>query len=320
MANTYITSTQEQGTFVPEIWLQIALGRLKSYLTIQKCITKDTDLSPNAFASVGDTLHLPKRGSLTVNDKTENLNYTVQQPQGSKIDLVLNKHKEVTFGVESRAISTMNQDIISGYVTDAAIAIAEQIDTDLFSVYSSVSGGNTITNASTMTEANILSARKIMVDNKVHAMDQKFLIIATSQTNALLQIDRLVRYDSLGISNDIPDSMVGRPTRFMEASIGRVHTFEVCESQLVPTASSPLVAQNLFFSRDGILFSSRPLENPDSAYGVSASVITDPDSGIALRLLHWYNGAAGAHQITLDVLYGFTLMRTEHVGLIKTSA
>src|SRR3712207_6587489 len=116
---------------------------------------KDTDLQAGAF-KVGDTLHLPKRGSLTVNEKAANTDYTAQTPSGSTVDLTLNKHKEVTFIVESRAISTVNQDIIGGYVNDAVLALAEQIDTDLFALYASIAGGNTITGGAAITEANIL--------------------------------------------------------------------------------------------------------------------------------------------------------------------
>lgn len=198
------------------------------------------------------------------------------------------------------------------------IAIAEQIDTDLFSLYSTA--GSTVTNASTMTEANILSARKTLVDNKTPAGMRKYGIIATSQTNALLQIDRLTRYDALGISNDIPDAQVGEPIRTMQGSIGRLHGFELCESQLVPTAGSPLSAKNLFFSSDAILFASRPLENPAANLGVDATVVTDPDTGIAMRLLHSYEHLQGGHVITLDVLYGFSWMRSEHGVVIATSA
>lgn len=318
MANSAITSTESAG-FVPEIWLQTALGRLKAYLTIQKTVTKDTDLESGEMFNVGQTLHLPRRGALVVNDKSENLNYTLQNPTADKIDLTLNKHKEVTFMVESRALSVVNQNIIQGYVEDAAIALAEQVDTDLFSLWSSVTAGNTVTNAGTMTEANILSARKILVDTKTPAGMRKYGIVATSQTNALLQIDRLTRYDALGVSNDIPDAQVGQPVRTMQGSIGKLHGFELCESQLVPATGSPQAAKNLFYAEDAILFASRPLENPDGNLGVQATVVTDPDSGISLRLLHSYQHLAGGHAITLDVLYGYCLMRADHVVLVNTS-
>ncbi len=155
-------------------------------------------------------------------------------------------------------------------------------------------------------------------ESENHHSMRKYGIVATSQTNALLQIDRLVRYDALGVANDIPESQVGMPIRTMDGSIGKLYSFEMCESQLVADSASPVYAQNLFFAEDAILFASRPLENPDGNLGVQATVITDPDSGVALRLLHSYQHLQGAHVITLDVLYGFVAMRPEHMVLLTT--
>lgn len=313
-------TTVEANGFIPEIWLQSALGYLRNYLTLQKTVTKDTELSESDFRSHGDILHLPKRGALAVNDKAEGGQYNVQNPTATTVDLTLNKHKEVTFMVESRAISTSNQNIIGGYTEDAAMVLAEQIDKDLFSLQASVAAGQTITGGASITEANILSARKILVDNKVPAGQKKFGVIATGQTNALLQIDRFTRFDAVGVGNNVAEGTVGNGVRTIEASIGKLHGIEFAESQLVPVvAGTPSTDRNLIYSKSAILFASRPLENPDGNLGVQATVITDPESGIALRLLHSYSHKDGGHLVTLDVLYGYTLMRSEHIVLLTTT-
>ncbi|MBW3622704.1 MAG: hypothetical protein KY468_04765 [Armatimonadetes bacterium] len=315
-----ITSTEAAG-FIPEIWLQSALGYLRNYLTLQKTVTKDTELSESDFRSHGDILHLPKRGALAANDKAEGAVYTVQNPSATTVDLTLNKHKEVTFMVESRAISTANQNFIGGYTEDAAMVLAEQIDKDLFTLQASVAAGQTITGGAAITEANILSARKILVDKKVPASQKKFGVVATSQTNALLQIERLTRWDALGVGSNIAEGTIGSGVRTLESSIGKAHGIEFAESQLVPVvAGAPSTERNLIYSKDAILFASRPLENPDGNLGVQASVITDPESGIALRLLHSYSHKDGGHLVTLDVLYGYTLMRDDHIVLLTTTA
>lgn len=318
MANTNIVSADASG-FIPEVWLGMALGRLKNYLTYQKTVTNIEDLEGGVF-NVGSKVHIPKRGALVVNTKVENANYTVQEPSSSTVDLTLNQHKEVTFGVESRVLATTNQNIIAGYADDAAIAIAEAIDLGIASVYSSVPGGQTITNAGNITEANILAARKILVDNKLPSIADRFAIVATSQTNALLQIDRFTRYDALGISNDIAEGSVGGQREMLGAAgIGRVHGFNFAESQLVPvTGTGPFQAQNLFYGRDGIVFASRALELPRAAQGVEATVMTDEDTGITLRMLHSYQHLMGAHLLTIDVLFGYALLRPEHVVLVQT--
>ncbi len=305
-----------------EIWLQVALGRLKNYLTLQRVVQKDTDLQAGGF-KVGDTLHLPKRGTLSVNDKAANTNYTAQTPTASTVDLVLNKHKEVTFIVESRAIAVSNQDIIRGYVEDAVIALAEQIDTDLFALYADIAGGNTITGGAAITEANILSARKLLVDNKAPASMPKYGVVSPAQVNALLQIDRFTRFDSIGVANNVSDARVGNGmgARKLESSFGRLHGFEMAESQLVPLATT---YKQLLFAEDAFLFASRPLESPEQTaggnVGVRSTTITDPESGISMRLMHSYQHLLGGHAITLDLLYGMKLQRPEHAVLLTTTA
>ena len=316
MANTNITSTQATG-FIPEIWLAVALGRLKNYITISRCVTRDTEVDKDKVFTVGSTLALPKRGALVVNDKVENNNLTVQNPTATDITLTLSKHKEVTFGVESRALSVSNQNFIAGYVEDAVIAIAEQIDSDLLAYIGTLTTNPVIVGGASLTEANILAARKVLVDNKAGALTKKFGIVPTSQTNALLQIDRLTRFDALGVSNDISDGMVGSAVRTMEGSIGKVHSIELCESQLMPFAGTYL---SPFFSKDAILFASRELETPEEGQGVIATAMMDKETGIVMRLMKSYQHLQTAHVISLDVLYGYTAQRPEHVQNVSTTA
>lgn len=310
-----IQTTQAAG-FIPEIWLGVALGQLRSYLTICRTILHDTDMEGGAF-TVGQTLHLPKRGTLTVNDKAQGSNYTVQNPTATTVDLTLNKHKEVTIAVESRALSVSNQDIIAGYTKDAVIVLAEQVDTDLLAYAGTLTTNTAITGGAALTEANVLSSRLAMVQNKVPAGIRKYGVIAPTQTNALLAIDRLTRYDALGVSNNITNGTLGDGTVIMPGSIGRLHTFEISESQLLVLATT---YKNLFYGEDALMVAFRGLEIPDQAYGVKATVMTDTESGITMRMLHWYNGAAGAHQLTLEVLYGFVANRPEHVQVVTTTA
>ena len=319
MAN--ITTTEAYG-FIPEIWLGQALGRLRNYLTIQKTVTRNTDLTGGGAFNVGQTLHLPKRGALTVNDKAEGSPYTVQNPTASTINLTLNKHKEVSFGIESRALSEVNQDVIAGYTEDAVVALAEQIDIDLLTFAGTMTSVNAaIVGGATLTDGNLRSARQVLVQNKVAAQTPKFGIVSPSQMNALidptLSGGAMVRFDGLGVTNNVSNATAGNGIRTIPGSFGKVYNFELAESQLTPFATT---YKNVFYAQDAILFASRELETPDERFGVSATTMTDPESGISMRLLHGYNIAQGAHQITLDILYGYTAMRPEHMQVITTTS
>lgn len=413
-----ITTTEASG-FIPEIWLAAALGRLRNYLTLQRTVTMNTELQTGETFDVGRVLHLPKRGALVVNDKTETGNYTQQSPQSSTVDLTLNKHKDVTFSLTSEVIATQNQDQAGGYMADAVIALAEQIDIDLATVWRIVTAANTVTNASTITGANLLSARKILRDNKVQPTAPMFGVVTTAQEAALLQLSDLVRYDAIGVASNIPNATLGdgRGAVVIPGAIGRAYGFEIAPTQLMPTVSAndntlqtiaitgtptggsftvtinsltsgPIAynataaaaqaaiaaipgaglagnvyvtlsgstytvaflngntnaitttnsftggsspnttiaqvaqttgAKNLFYTKDAILMATRPLPLPGVGEGAIGTTMTDPETGITLRLVKSWNANGGYQQVTLDILYGFTLMRPEHLVLVQTS-
>lgn len=408
-------TTVESAGFIPEIWLATALGRLKNYLTLQRTVTMSTELASGESFTVGKTLHLPKRGTLIVNNKPENGPYQVQNPQSSTVDLTLNHHPEVTFALTSEAIAFQNQDQTIGYIEDAIIGLAEQVDMDLFNAYLLIAGANTITNAGTITEANILSARKILRDNKINPTAKAFGVVSTAQEAAILQLPNLVRYDALGVSNNVANAKIGDGTVAMPGAIGRAYGFEICPSQLTPTVagngnnmqtititgaptggsftltangvtSGPIVynatpaqvvsalaqtgvgagnsyvsgtagsvynvallgnvypitatasftggttptiavtqtaqtvgAKNLFYTQDFILMASRALPLPQPGTGAIGTVMTDPDTGITMRLVKSWNPTYGIEQISVDLLYGYTAMRPEHGVLVQTS-
>lgn len=225
--------------FIPEIFLATALGRLKSYLTLQRTVTMDRDLPTGETFDIGKVLHLPKRGTLVVNQKSETGQYQIQNPQSSTVDLTLNHHPEVSFALTSEAIAFQNQDVTQGYINDAIIALAEDVDSALFNGYLLVGAANTITNAGTITEPNILSARKILRDNKILPTARAYGVVSTAQEAAILQLPNTVRYDALGVSNNVANALVGDGAVTMPGAIGRIYGFEVCPSQLVPSVIGP---------------------------------------------------------------------------------
>jgi hypothetical protein len=411
-----VISTAENSGFIPEIFLGTALGRLKNYLTLQRTVTTDKDLPTGESFSVGKTLHLPKRGTLTVNQKTETGSYVSQNPQSSTVDLSLNHHPEVTFALTSEAIAFQNQDVAQGYVDDALIALAEDVDTNLMNVWKLAATANTVTNAGTISEANILSARKILQDNKVGPLSKRFGIVSTAQEAAVLQLANLSRFDAVGIAGNTSDAMIGNGGAVtLPGAIGRAYGFEIAPSQLVPSVagndnslqtiaitgaptggsftvtiggvtSGPIAynasaaavqaaiaamssvgagnvyvtlsgstytvallqnaatitttnsftggatpnttiaqvsqtigAKNLFYTPDSVLLAFRALPLPEPGSGAVGTVMTDPETGLTIRMVRSWNSDKGYPQISLDLLYGFNVMRGEHLVLVQTS-
>lgn len=61
---------------------------------------------------------------------------------------------------------------------------------------------------------------------------------------------------------------------------------------------------DLAFSKSAFLIAFRQLENPTNAPGVTIGSMTDPETGITLRLLSWYNASTESTHWKLETLFG----------------
>jgi len=290
MANVTVTSAQY---FIPEIWAQRALQVLRSNIVLAKLVTKDTDVA--AF-QVGDVLHIPAVGAMSANLKSANSGVTLQVPTDSEATVTLNKHYEASFLVEDPVRAQANQSVMDRYINSAVMALAEQIETHLFALYSGFSQSAGTSGANLDTSA-ILAARKKLNDSKVPQMD-RHLVISTKDEIALLA-------DS-DLSNYFAYNRVGIP----DGAIGRLYGFTLWTSQLVPVVSgSPDSTKNLAFHPEAMILAMRGLPDPPDGSGAKAATIRDPESGLVLRVLQAYNPTYLGVQVTIDVLYGVAEMR-----------
>jgi hypothetical protein len=251
--------------------------------------------------------------------------------------------------------------------------------------------------------------------------------IALNQEAAAFQLANLVRFDAIGVTNNVSNAEIGDGQITMPGAIGRAYGFEICPSQLVPsvaandnslqtvtlgasntggtftlTANSittnalpynataaqvqialyqayglqysnggPFVqgqvfvtgsaggpytvaqivpngatlyaitgtgaltggtntvtcaqvaqttgSKNLFYTQDSILMATRALPLPAPGTGALGTVMTDPETGITMRLVKSWNPNTMQEQITLDMLFGFNLMRSTHMVLVQTT-
>jgi hypothetical protein len=321
MANGDPATSIQNADFVPEIWLATALGLLRQNVGILKTITNSADLGGGSF-TVGDTLHLPKRGTLSANNRAlETSDYTVQTPSSSVVSVVLDQNPDVTFALSSNLLSLQNQDTIAGYIQDAVIVLAEKVAGYVIStLVSNCPSAGLINSGGNLTELNILSARKRLVDQKLPRTSPRYGLVSTTQTNQLLQIDRFTRYDALGITADITNAQIGSgPIPILDGGFGRIHGFDCMETQLIDVDGSPLTEPNFFYAPQGVMIAFRRQYLP-ADLNVQASVMTDPDTGVSMRLIKSWNAMKGCVQVTLDVLFGASAMRPEFITMIKTAA
>lgn len=292
MALNSITTT-EAAVLIPEIWGNMVMETLRNRIVLARLVWKNTDIG--GF-SRGDTLHIPTPATLTAQNKTADTVVTVQKPTTTEVTVTLDKHKEVTFAVEDIVRALADYNIINMYAEQAAIALADQIETDLFAEYANA--GSSVGAAATDLSASTLrTLRKTFLDKKVPLNDIN-LVISTKDGAALLGDSELQSYFAFQ-NRAIPDG-----------ATGSLYGFTLWESQLVPTvtAGDPAVTTtyNLAIAPGAIVLAMRSLPEPPGGLNdnVSMAVIRDPESGLVLRTIVSYNPSYLAVQVTTDVLYG----------------
>jgi hypothetical protein len=291
--------------YIPTIIAQTSLEILRANITLAKLVTRDSDVDGGSF-KVGDTLSIPYPGTMVANDKTLNTGVTLQVPTATTTSVVLNKHKEATFLLEDVAKALANQDVLQRYATAAMIAIAEQIENDLFALYSTFTG-SLGTSGTDITAGTIRSLRKLLNDNKAPKPGRS-LVVSDKDEIALLADTTLQSYFAFA-----------KPETVAEGSIGRLYGFDIYQSQLVPAiAGAPVSTKNLAFAPGAMILAMRGLPQVPEGAGAVSSVVTDPVSGLTVRVIMAYNPSMLGTQVTVDVLYGVARLR-DALGTVALS-
>lgn len=289
---------------IPTIIANKVLQRLPSLFSVAKNVTKDNELTT---ATVGKTIQIAKTGSVQANDKVAGVAFTKQNPTATSTSVTLDKHKEVTFTIDDVTKVLEQESSQDKYGEDGAIALAEAVESDLLALHPSLQRTKTWDRTSAATiDTSLLAIRQDFVDQKVPVLEQKFLTIPT-----------LVMTDLLKQQKYTDISWRGQNGGVTEGQILKIYGMQIEESQLIPVTGSPVAYHGIAFTRGGLVLASRPLPKPQG-FGGNYSVINDANIGIALRTLFWYNGDLGAHQLTIDLLYGVAILDQRRVMEIES--
>lgn len=299
MANITVT---EAANFIPEIWAANALGALKANTVMARFVNRNYE---EAIARQGDILHIPKRGTLSVNTKTANTVVTLQTPSSDVVNLTLNQHKEVSFLVEDIAAAQANQDIIGGYVTDAMMALAEDIDAAILALYTGFSSTpiDATSGSGGITAESVTEARRILNAAKV-PQEGRFIVWHEDAEAELLGIEKFTSSDFGDPGDAVREAVIGRKYGFTHAM----------DQQVVAVAGE---VKNLAFHRDAIVLATRPLPPPPANTGAQSAVMSE--DGIGIRVIYAYNPSYLGVQVTLDILYGVAELRDSHAVVIRST-
>jgi P22 coat protein - gene protein 5 len=298
MVNT-IDVTQAQ-YFIPEIWANRAIPILRENIVVAPRVTRDTDVA--AFTR-GDILHIPYPGTLAASDKTAGTQYTLAQPTNeSEVQVTLDKYKAVSFIVEDIVRAQANMDLINVYTDAAAIALAEQLESDLFVTLGTGTATAVGTAGTDLSASTLQTVSKTLTDAKVPSGGRN-IVISTKDKIALLADTTLTNYFAFSQSQAVS-----------EGQLGRVYGLSVFESQAVPTvAGTPIETDNYAWRTDGVILAMRGLPEPPPNTGAVAANVRDPLSGIVMRVVMAYDASYGGVRITMELLYGSKVLQDAKV-------
>jgi hypothetical protein len=299
MAN--ITTTELANSIATIVAAQV-LGYLKANTVLAGLVNRDYE---NEVATHGQTVQIPAAGTLTVNDKAQNATVTRQNPADSKVDVILNNHKEVTFMLEDFAKILARPDWMSTYMQQSIDVLAEEVDGDIAALYAdftaSVAAHST---DGPLDESHFREARRLLNGAKA-PMRQRYAVLHEDAESEFLAIDKAINRDYTGAVGGGDASTQGG---------GMFYGFQVLMDQQINVVTA--IVRNLFFQRNAIALVSRPLPVAPNQMGV-AQVVMQEDS-FAVRTTLSYNPDYLAGQVTVDTLYGLSVLRDNH-GVVVTT-
>jgi hypothetical protein len=301
MANYTAVGQTELANHIPEIMVRSAnegLDYLRKYLNLARTVRKDYS---GDFASRGTTLDIPVRGTLSVNDKTAKTNVTVQAPDDDVVQVVLNKHKEVTFLIEDVAKAVSIPNVLESYIRDAVAVIAEQVEQDIADEYENAGTTIALSSFDGWKEA-LVRARRELVTNKLPKFAPMFV-----------QLDEYAVEEILNESGIEDASQFGNNKPLLDASVTKLAGINLFESQVVgvDTDTSPDTYYPFVYGSDALVLAVRPLPDWGNGNGVSQMTVQDAESGLAIRSTIGYDKSGLGLQCTLDILYGIKTIRPE---------
>lgn len=299
MANITVA---EVDVAIPEFWSATALGALKANTVMAQLVRRDFD---NEVAVRGDTVNVIRRGQLSVNSKAANTNVTLQNPTNTNIPIVLDVHNEVSMLIEDIASAKAIENALD-YVEDAAIVLAEDVDSRLLNLFGDA-GSIVGAFADDLDVPIVVAAGKALHDQKAPRRGRVFVMGSGPEASLLNKVE----FTSSDFGGDVSRTAV------IEANVGRKYGFDFfMDQQVVETGVGEI--HNLAFHRDSYVLISRVLPMPPAGSGALASTVSE--DGVGMRAIRAYNAGALALQMTIDILFGVKALRADtHAVEVQSS-
>jgi len=191
-------TTTTHAVFIPEVWAkEVQLAREDKLVMANRVDRFDLE-----FANGGDILHVPQIANLSAgNISTSDGSLTATAPTEGEITLTVDKWKGISIDIIDLVTAQSRYDLMAKYAEKMGFGLALAVDDDLMALYAGLSQ-SVGTAATDITDAVFRSGVQLL-DEANAPMEDRHAVLHPEQKNALLGIDKFVRYDALGMANSI---------------------------------------------------------------------------------------------------------------------
>lgn len=192
-----------QATYIPDIWAD-ELRAFREKNTVMRQIVYNYPFE----GSVGDTIHVPDIGRLSVITISEGGDDANSVNTESEFTGQITRHKGIRFQVPDRVGKQSKYDLRAAYTPVAGKCLAEDLDAHILSLESGFQGGTRYEGnggaatgaASDVDDAGFRLLLEIL-DAANIPFDDRFFVAHPSQKNVLLGISRFTEYQTIGQGN-----------------------------------------------------------------------------------------------------------------------
>jgi hypothetical protein len=237
MSNTNSNVTRsiaQTAQFVQELWTREVQQPFDAILQAAKLVQDRSGLA----ADGGDLIRVPFAGTVNARAKSASTNVTYDSPDGTPIQLNIDKHYYVAVLIEDIAKVQSNYDLASVFKERMAEGVARQIDTDLMTLYTGA--GTTVTGGAAIDDADILSI-VYSFDNANTPQALRRGVIGHNTKADLLAIARYTEWDKTGKTGKAVDGSDGL--------VASLYGIDLFHSGNVQTSTT---GRNLFFHKKAI--------------------------------------------------------------------
>ena len=292
MTDTFTGAGGDLDVFIPEVWGKKINDFAKDALVTAKFFTNRSD----ELAGGGDTVHTPGLTEMSANSKTNGAAVTLNSPQETKVDLVVDTWKEVSFAIEDgdAAIYLKSYYLQERYAKNAAYTASAVLEDAILALVSSFS--NSIgASDHTIVDSDIRKALGLAQDTVKSEVDNGDFAFFFDTKVFWNQVAGINTYQ-LNTNSPSVDPVMKTPARWL-------YGVPVYTSSRIPSASGSVL--NFLAHRDAIHYALAKLPRQQYEY---------------VRVQSNYVPQYLSTVTTADLKYGVVMNRASYGVILKSVA